>query len=198
MAGVAIPLGSHRSAFNSAPIVGGELALRFTQTIDAVGLFSWQPSQSKYAVDTRRADVWVYNIGVERAFRGAQPTAGGVLVPFAGAGVGGRAYDFRSSVAHQRCVLRAVREWRCGVRAQAFDRPARGSRQRSLLQDAGRAIRPGDAQRDQPPAVVRRPILDQAMQRPRGVTPRGVRARMMRPRWRYRGCSRSRPTCNRP
>jgi hypothetical protein len=97
VAGVAIPLGSHRSAFNSAPIVGGELALRFTQTIDAVGLFSWQPSQSKYAVDTRRADVWVYNIGVERAFRGAQPTAGGVLVPFAGAGVGGRAYDFRSS-----------------------------------------------------------------------------------------------------
>jgi hypothetical protein len=96
VAGVAIPTGSHRSAFNSAPIVGGELALRFTQTIDAVGLFSWQPSQSKYAVDTRRADVWVYNIGVERAFRGQQPTDG-ALVPFAGAGVGGRAYDFRSS-----------------------------------------------------------------------------------------------------
>jgi hypothetical protein len=96
VAGVAIPLGSHRSAFDAAPIVGGQLGLRLTQTIDAVGLFSWQPSQSKYAVDTRRADVWVYNVGVERAFRSQQPT-NGAFVPFAGTGVGGRAYDFRSS-----------------------------------------------------------------------------------------------------
>jgi hypothetical protein len=104
VAGVAIPLGSHRLDFNSAPIVGGQLALRLTPTIDAVGLFSWQPSQSKYAVDTRHADVWVYNIGVERAFRGQQPTDG-ALVPFVGGGVGGRAYDFQSpSLVSGTCI----------------------------------------------------------------------------------------------
>jgi hypothetical protein len=61
-----------------------------------VGLFAWQPSRGKYNVNERYADVWVYNFGLERRFHDQQPATGS-LVPFVGGGVGGRAYDFRSS-----------------------------------------------------------------------------------------------------
>jgi hypothetical protein len=95
-AGYAIPTGAHRDAFNNAVMSGAEAAVRLTTALDLVGSFAWQPSRGKYNVSERYADVWVYNLGVERHFRDARAT-GGSLVPFFGGGVGGRAYDFRSS-----------------------------------------------------------------------------------------------------
>jgi len=92
--GIAMPTGAHREAFDDAALVGGQLALRFAPATDVVGLFAWQPSRSRYVADTRTADVWVYNIGLERSFHRA---ASGGFAPFAGAGLGGRSYEFRSS-----------------------------------------------------------------------------------------------------
>lgn len=95
-AGYAIPTGAHRDAFNNAVMSGAEAAVRLTRDLDLVGSFAWQPSRGKYNVNERYADVWVYNFGLERAFRDPQLT-GGAFAPFFGGGVGGRAYDFRSS-----------------------------------------------------------------------------------------------------
>jgi hypothetical protein len=95
-AGYAIPTGTHRDVFNNAVMSGAEAAVRLTREFDLVGSFAWQPSRGKYNVNERYADVWVYNFGLERAFRDERLTGGG-FVPFFGGGVGGRAYDFRSS-----------------------------------------------------------------------------------------------------
>ena len=95
-AGYAIPTGAHRENFNNAVMSGAEAAVRLTTEFDLVGSFAWQPSRGKYNVSERYADVWVYNFGIERSFRDQQLT-GGAFVPFVGGGVGGRAYDFRSS-----------------------------------------------------------------------------------------------------
>ena len=103
VAGTAIPTGAHRTSFAGAPLVGSQLGLRLTPTLDLVGSFDWQPSDAKYSADIRRANVLVYNVGLEHGFRGERfdrPS----FVPFAGAGVGGRAYDFRgSSLASSAC-----------------------------------------------------------------------------------------------
>jgi hypothetical protein len=96
VAGTAIPTGAHRTAFSGAALVGSQLGLRLTPTVDLVGSFDWQPSDAKYPVDPRRASVLVYNVGLERGFR-REHAASPSFVPFAGAGVGGRAYDFRGS-----------------------------------------------------------------------------------------------------
>lgn len=129
IAGAALPIGAHHAVFASAPLVGGELALRLTNEVDVVGLFSWQPSQSKYTADSRRADVWVYNVGLERAFHREQSTRA-ALVPFAGVGVGGRAYDFASpALASGACFAPyasggAAYEWRRStIRAEARESP---------------------------------------------------------------------------
>jgi hypothetical protein len=95
-AGYAIPTGAHRGAFSNAVMSGAEASVRLTKDIDLVGSFAWQPSRGKYNVSERYADVWVYNFGLERNFRDVRP-AGSPFVPFLGGGVGGRAYDFRSS-----------------------------------------------------------------------------------------------------
>jgi hypothetical protein len=95
-AGYAIPTGTHRNAFNNAAMSGAEAAVRLNADYDLVGSFAWQPSHGKYSVSERYADVWVYNFGLERSFRDERVT-GGDFAPFMGGGVGGRAYDFRSS-----------------------------------------------------------------------------------------------------
>jgi hypothetical protein len=95
-AGYAIPTGAHRSDFNNAVMSGAEAAVRLTRNVDLVGSFAWQPSRGKYNVSERYADVWVYNFGLEQSFRDQRLT-GGAFVPFYGGGIGGRAYDFRSS-----------------------------------------------------------------------------------------------------
>jgi hypothetical protein len=95
-AGYAIPTGAHRDDFNNAVMSGAEGAVRLTADLDLIGSFAWQPSRGKYNVSERYADVWVFNFGLERSFRG-QRLSGSGFVPFFGGGVGGRSYDFRSS-----------------------------------------------------------------------------------------------------
>jgi hypothetical protein len=95
IAGVALPTGAHRRAFGSATFLGAQTSLRITNTIDVVTAFAWQPSTGKYAVADNHADVLVYNVGLERVFRAQRPDDRSFA--FAGAGVGGRAFDFSSS-----------------------------------------------------------------------------------------------------
>jgi hypothetical protein len=95
-AGYAVPTGAHHGVFNTAVMSGAESSVRLTSEVELVGLFAWQPSRGKYNVSERYADVWVYNFGLEHRFRDDRVT-GSVLSPFLGGGIGGRAYDFRSS-----------------------------------------------------------------------------------------------------
>ena len=96
VAGVAVPTGSHRGAFEDVAFLGAQTSIRLTADVDLVASFGWQVSRGKYAVADTHADVLVYNFGLERLFR-RTPGASGAFVPFAGGGVGGRAFDFRSS-----------------------------------------------------------------------------------------------------
>ena len=59
VAGTAIPTGAHRTAFAGAPLVGSQLGLRLTPTLDLVGSFNWQPSDAKYPTDVPRTNVLV-------------------------------------------------------------------------------------------------------------------------------------------
>ena len=95
-AGYAIPTGAHHGVFNNAVMSGIESSVRLTSEVDLVGSFAWQPSRGKYSVSERYADVWIYNFGVEHGFRDHRST-GNAFAPFVGGGIGGRAYDFRSS-----------------------------------------------------------------------------------------------------
>jgi hypothetical protein len=97
MAGVAVPLGAHRRAFEDGAFIGAGTAIRISRSFDLVGSFAFQSSTAKYAVSDAHTHVLVYNVGVEKLHRPAGAHADGAWVPFAGAGVGGRANDFRSS-----------------------------------------------------------------------------------------------------
>lgn len=96
MAGVAVPTGAHRRAFADVAFVGAQTSIRLSSAFDLVASFGWQSSTGKYAVSDNHANVLVYNFGVEKLFRSGG-RSDGAFVPFGGAGVGGRAYDFRSS-----------------------------------------------------------------------------------------------------
>lgn len=93
--GIAIPTGAHASEYDAAAVIGARLALRLTSAWDLITSGAWQPSNAKYNVDDRRVFVLVYDVGVERIFR-QRETPGNGFIAFAGGGVGGRAFDFRS------------------------------------------------------------------------------------------------------
>jgi hypothetical protein len=92
MVGVAVPTGALRGTVGTTAFVGAQSSIHLTTALDLVASFGWQSSDTKYTVAERHANVAVYNAGLERLFR-----RGSAFVPFAGAGVGGRSYDFRSS-----------------------------------------------------------------------------------------------------
>ena len=95
-AGASMPTGAHRDAFKDAALVGGQAALRLTPTVDVVTSLGWQIAESKYGVASKMADVWLYDIGLEKSFRHSEAHHA-QLAPFLGAGFGGRAYHFRSA-----------------------------------------------------------------------------------------------------
>ncbi len=96
--GIAVPTGALRSVVGDAAFVGASTSLRLTASLDLVATFAFQSSTAKYRVADNHGHVLVYNVGVERLHRAAMSNnARGAWVPFVGGGVGGRAYDFRSS-----------------------------------------------------------------------------------------------------
>lgn len=97
IAGVAVPTGAQRSVIGDAAFVGASTSLRVTSLFDLVGTFAFQSSTAKYRVADNHGYVLVYNVGLERLYRPSTTNARGRWVPFVGGGVGGRAYDFRSS-----------------------------------------------------------------------------------------------------
>jgi hypothetical protein len=97
IAGVAVPTGAQRSVIGDAAFIGASTSLRVTSLFDLVGTFAFQSSNAKYRVADSHGHVLVYNVGLEKLYRSAVTNPRGGWVPFVGAGVGGRAYDFRSS-----------------------------------------------------------------------------------------------------
>lgn len=96
IAGVAVPLGAHRSVFGNAAFVGAGSSIRLSASWDLVGSFAIRSQTAKYPVADGRVHVLVYNAGVERLYRPSDRTTRGTWVPFVGLGLGGRANDFRS------------------------------------------------------------------------------------------------------
>jgi hypothetical protein len=97
IAGIAVPTGAQRSVIGDAAFVGAATSLRLNASFDLVASFAFQSSSAKYRVADNHAHVLVYNAGIERLYRPSTVGLSGSWVPFVGAGVGGRAYDFRSS-----------------------------------------------------------------------------------------------------
>jgi hypothetical protein len=66
-----------------------------------VGTFGFAPVNSKYNVTDKGANLLLYDAGVEYGL--VRPLAGEwEMKPFLGAGIGGRTYQFKSSVLHDR------------------------------------------------------------------------------------------------
>ena len=97
IAGIAVPTGAQRSVIGDAAFVGAATSLRLNASFDLVANFAFQSSNAKYRVPDNHGHVLVYNAGIEKLFRPSTVGTRGSWVPFAGGGVGGRAYDFRSS-----------------------------------------------------------------------------------------------------
>jgi hypothetical protein len=97
IAGVTIPTGAHRRAFGDAAFVGAGTSVRLTSSLDLVANFAFQAPRASYAVADHHAHVLVYNAGIEKLRRPVDLKGRGRWVPFVGAGIGGRANDFRSA-----------------------------------------------------------------------------------------------------
>ena len=97
IAGIAVPTGAQRGVIRDAAFVGASTSLRLNTSLDLVASFAFQSSTAKYDVSDNHSHVLVYNAGVEKLYRPTNAGSHGSWVPFFGGGVGGRAYDFRSS-----------------------------------------------------------------------------------------------------
>lgn len=92
-AGVYLPVGAQRSDFKSATMFGAQAAVELTRHMHALATLGWTHGHNKFFASDL-THIWQYDIGAE--FNLVREMAGGWLFrPFAGAGAGGRSYDYR-------------------------------------------------------------------------------------------------------
>lgn len=94
-AGIYLPLGAQRTDFKSATMVGAQAAMELNRHVHAVGSLGFTHGHTKlFARDLTK--IWQYDVGVElNAVR--QIGRDWDFRPFAGAGGGGRTYEYRPS-----------------------------------------------------------------------------------------------------
>ena len=96
--GAYVPMGVQRHDFRTATLLGAQAAFEFSEYFHAVGTATWTHGHAKFlTADSDLTHVWQYDLGVE--FGAFQELGSGWLFrPFAGAGAGGRTYDYRETV----------------------------------------------------------------------------------------------------
>ena len=94
--GTLIPTGAQRQDLQRANITAAQLAYVVRPDLAITGTFGWARSRDLASVARPRLDVFTYDLGAEvRSMRWAEGRAT-TFSPFAGAGVGGRSYNYHS------------------------------------------------------------------------------------------------------
>ena len=96
-AGVFLPVGAFKSDFKSATMVGAQAAVEVNRHFHGVASVGWTHGHNKLFVEDVTY-IWQYDVGAElNAVR--EMGWGWYFRPFAGAGAGGRTYDYRGVAA---------------------------------------------------------------------------------------------------
>jgi hypothetical protein len=104
--GAYLPTGPQRDLFKAAALFGTQVAAEIDETLHLVGTFAWSPVHNKYAGVDENVSIFSYDLGVEVGV--TRPMANDWLFkPFAGLGVGGRAYEFKATTLSDRSCAAA-------------------------------------------------------------------------------------------
>lgn len=90
--GAYIPTGDQRDFLKDAVLVGAQASWDVNANVALTGSFGWTPSKDRVTAGDQTIDAFQYDVGVE-ARSATLSTA--QLLPFIGAGVGGRTYSYR-------------------------------------------------------------------------------------------------------
>ena len=94
--GAFIPTGAHANDFKSVVSVGSQAGLEISNYVTLTGNFAYSPATSKIPTIESRVHAYTYDLGAE--FRTRSPLLSDLdMVPFLGAGLGGRTYDYADS-----------------------------------------------------------------------------------------------------
>jgi hypothetical protein len=93
--GTLVPTGAQRGAIKRGDLSAAQLTYLVRPSIAITSTAGWARSRDIAAVDTPKLDVFTYDIGAE--LRGPRLNDGNAVTftPFAGAGAGGRSYNYR-------------------------------------------------------------------------------------------------------
>ena len=103
--GAYVPTGEHQLDFKPAAMLGLQVAEALTSNLHVLASVGWARGHNKFAAFADdRTTIWQYDVGFE--LNEPQALANGWVVrPLAGAGIGGRTYDYRNvNVGSRSCV----------------------------------------------------------------------------------------------
>lgn len=90
--GANIPTGDQRDFLKDAVLVGAQGSWYATDKVGLTASFGWAPAKDRISAGDQTLDTFQYDLGLEGRSRAI---ALGTLVPFVGAGIGGRTYNYR-------------------------------------------------------------------------------------------------------
>jgi hypothetical protein len=126
--GTIVPTGAQRHTIKRGDVTAAQVAYRPRPTFAIISTFGWARSRDIATEGNPKLDVFTYDVGVEaRAPRWLEGN-GIALTPFAGAGAGGRSYNYRKldvaathNVAGYLSAGGELRVRRVGLRLEARD-----------------------------------------------------------------------------
>lgn len=93
--GTIVPTGAQRQAIKRGDVTAAQLAYAVRPSFAITSTFGWARSRDIATAGDPKLDVFTYDIGVETRARRWLESNGVTLTPFAGAGAGGRSYNYR-------------------------------------------------------------------------------------------------------
>lgn len=94
--GTLIPTGVQRDVLKNAPLTVAQLSYLVRPMVALTGSFGWARSHDLASAAAPKVDVFTYDLGAEARAPERQAGHGVTLNPFAGAGFGGRTYNYRN------------------------------------------------------------------------------------------------------
>lgn len=94
-AGAYIPTGDQRNAVKDAVLAGVQLSWLPIQRLAITGTFGWAGSKDKLNPGDQSLDIYSYDVGGEWRPPAFYRSSTWSFLPFVGAGVGGRTYDYQ-------------------------------------------------------------------------------------------------------
>ena len=94
-AGAYIPTGDQRDLLKDAVFAGAQLSWLPIERLALAVTFGWSPSKDRITAGDQSLDIYQYDLGAEWRSPSRYRSANWSFLPFVGAGVGGRTYDYR-------------------------------------------------------------------------------------------------------